>query len=135
MTATGAKFEIHDRVQWTTVTGKLKHGTITSLTRSEPWIYVVLDDETFTSLGVCEFQLSPYEGTTTLRAHARRTLEDRLIEAIDCFDCGAERGMRCRDPWLRERTRCCQVREDFGAPIAYQMYRMTALLDEFGLVP
>lgn len=71
----------------------------------------------------------------TLRAHARRRLEDRLVEAIDCLDCAAPRDKRCVDPYGRERVSCCQAREDFGAPIAYQLFKMTRLLDEFGMVP
>ena len=47
-----------DRVQWTMATGKVKKGTIVNVSHSEPWIYVVLDDETFDLLGVSEFQLS-----------------------------------------------------------------------------
>ena len=73
--------------------------------------------------------------TATLRAHANRSRADRMIEAIDCLGCGAERGKRCMDPWRRERISCCQVREDFGASIAYEQLKMTMLLDEFGLVP
>lgn len=70
----------------------------------------------------------------TLRAHARRQREDRLVEAIDCLDCDSPRGMRCTDRFRRERMTCCQVREDFGAPIAYELFKMTRLLDELGLV-
>jgi hypothetical protein len=33
------------------------------------------------------------------------------------------------------RAHARRQREDLGAPIAYQLFKMTKLLDEFGMVP
>lgn len=66
------------------------------------------------------------------RAAAKRHYEDRLVEAIECLDCGSPRGQRCRYRGC-EVIMCCQAREDFGQPILAAQVRFDLMLKSIGI--